>query len=120
MYWNNLRLTHTLILFIAFCQLAQAQTNTLSGDTVLIRKRTSKFALTNMFNTGSMYYFTGVVSDSKPSFDMRLVYDNTRGNWGALLFKSFELTEHNGPFNYALVVLNKRYFIGSRILITPR
>ncbi|WP_139377522.1 hypothetical protein [Daejeonella lutea] len=67
-----------------------------------------------------MYYFTGVVSDSKPSFDMRLVYDNTRGNWGALLFKSFELTEHNGPFNYALVVLNKRYFIGSRILITPR
>ncbi|MBC7757290.1 MAG: hypothetical protein H7069_00425 [Phormidesmis sp. FL-bin-119] len=73
-----------------------------------------------MFNTGSMYYFTGVVSNNKPSFDMRLVYDNTRRNWGVFLFKSFGLWEHNGPINYALIVLNKRYFIGSRILISPQ
>ena len=46
---------------------------------------------------------------------MRLVYDNARRNWEVLLFKSFELLEHNGPINYALIVLNKRYFTGSRI-----
>ena len=120
MHKNILKLTFALVLLLAFSPLANAQTNTLSSDTALVRKKTGKFSLTNMFNTGSMYYFTGVVSDSKPSFDMRLVYDNSRGNWGVLLFKSFELVEHNGPFNYALVVLNKRYFIGSRILISPQ
>lgn len=114
-----LKLTLALVIFLSFTS-AAAQTNSLPADTSRVRKKTGKFALTNLFNTGSMYYFTGVVSDHKPSFDMRLTYDNTRGNWGALLFKSFELVEHNAPFNYALVVLNKRYFIGPRIMISPQ
>ena len=117
---NILKLALFLFIISVFRPLASAQTSTLSGDSTTVRKKSGSFSLANMFNTGSMYYFTGVVSNNKPSFDMRLVYDNARRNWGVLLFKSFELLEHNGPINYALIVLNKRYFIGSRILISPQ
>ena len=117
---NILKLALFLFIFSAFRPLACAQTSLPSDDSATVRKKSGSFSLTNMFNTGSMYYFTGVVSDHKPSFDMRLVYDNARRNWGILLFKSFELLEHNGPINYALIVVNKRYFIGSRILISPQ
>jgi hypothetical protein len=67
-----------------------------------------------------MYYFTGVVSNNKPSFDTKFVYDNLRQNWGVLFFKSFDLVDRNDAINYALIVLNKRYFIGSRIMISPQ
>lgn len=119
MHKNALKLTLSLCISLIITS-AAAQSAGSSTDTLPPRKKTGKFTLTNLFNTGSMYYFTGVVSDHKPSFDMRLTYDNTRGNWGALLFKSFELVEHNAPFNYALIVLNKRYFIGSKIMISPQ
>ena len=77
-----------------------------------------KLSMTTLFNTGSMFYFTGVVSDNRPSYDMRVTYD--RPKWGALLFKSFDLTDHNPGINYALIVLNKKYSIGKRISIIPQ
>lgn len=73
-----------------------------------------------MFNTGSMYYFTGVVSNHKPSFDTKMVYDNLKHKWGVLFFKSFDLVDRNEAINYALVVLNKRYFIGTKLIISPQ
>jgi len=111
----NLMLAFLLI--VALNPIAGAADRTFS-DTLSVRKHSGKFTLINMFNTGSMFYFTGVVSDDKPSFDTKLVYDNK--GWGGLIFKSFELMEHNPGINYALIVLNKRFQIGKRLLISPQ
>jgi hypothetical protein len=110
----------TILALLYFLPVSISITRAGVTDSIPKSKKNSKFALTNLFNTGSMYYFTGVVSNNKPSFDTRLVYDNTRGNWGALLFKSFDLVDRNPAINYALVVLNKRYFVGPKLMISPQ
>lgn len=120
MFKNSLRLISFLLITLFYISDSFSQSNTLSGDTITTRKKYGKITMTNLFNTGSMFYFTGVVSDSKPSFDTRITYDNTKHKWGALLFKSFELIDHNPGINYALIVLNKKYYIGPNILISPQ
>ena len=110
----------SLLFLIVFIFSATAQNSAASGDTLELKKKTGRISITNLFNTGSMYYFTGVVSNNKPSFDTKFVYDNLRHNWGVLFFKSFDLVDRNDAINYALIVLNKRYFIGSRIMISPQ
>lgn len=116
------RLTSALLILflITIIFSANAQSIGTSADTSQVKKKSGKIAITNLFNTGSMYYFTGVVSNNKPSFDTKFVYDNLRQNWGVLFFKSFDLVDRNDAINYALIVLNKRYFIGSRIMISPQ
>ena len=114
---TGLYLMFVFLLIFAFNPAAGAADHTFS-DTLSARKNSGKFTLTNLFNTGSMFYFTGVVSDDKPSFDTKLVYDNK--GWGGLIFKSFELMQHNPGINYALIVLNKRFQIGKRFLISPQ
>lgn len=116
------RLTSALLILFLITIIfpANAQSIPIPGDTLKLKKKTGKLSITNLFNTGSMYYFTGVVSNNKPSFDTKFVYDNLRQNWGVLFFKSFDLVDRNDAINYALIVLNKRYFIGSRIMISPQ
>jgi hypothetical protein len=110
----------SLLFLIVFTFSAHAQSSGISADSSQAKRKSGKIAITNLFNTGSMYYFTGVVSNNKPSFDTKFVYDNLRQNWGVLFFKSFDLVDRNDAINYALIVLNKRYFIGSRIMISPQ
>lgn len=116
------RLTSALLILFLITIIfpANAQSIPIPVDTLKLKKKTGKLSITNLFNTGSMYYFTGVVSNNKPSFDTKFVYDNLRQNWGVLFFKSFDLVDRNDAINYALIVLNKRYFIGSRIMISPQ
>ncbi|MDP3468358.1 MAG: hypothetical protein Q8S11_08485 [Daejeonella sp.] len=116
------RLTSALLILflITIVFYANAQSIPASGDSLELKKKTGRMSITNLFNTGSMYYFTGVVSNNKPSFDTKFVYDNLRQNWGVLFFKSFDLVDRKDAINYALIVLNKRYFIGSRIMISPQ
>ncbi|HEY1061187.1 MAG TPA: hypothetical protein VGE44_05850 [Daejeonella sp.] len=117
---NKLTSALLILFLITIIFPANAQSIPTSGDTLKLKKKTGKLSITNLFNTGSMYYFTGVVSNNKPSFDTKFVYDNLRQNWGVLFFKSFDLVDRNDAINYALIVLNKRYFIGSRIMISPQ
>jgi len=117
---NNFKSALSLftLLSIFFC--THAQDTEIVNDSLKVKKKTSLISVTNLFNTGSMYYFTGVASNNKPSFDTKFVYDNLKHNWGVLFFKSFDLVDRNEAINYSLIVLNKRYFIGSKIIISPQ
>lgn len=77
-----------------------------------------KWSLTNRINTGSMFFFTGVVWDHKPTFDTKIVFD--KKGFGGLFFKSFELTGQQTAINYALIVLHKRFTIGERWMVSPQ
>jgi len=117
---SNFKSALSLLTLLSIVFSTYAQDDGAMGDTLKVKKKTSTISVTNLFNTGSMYYFTGVVSNNKPSFDTKFVYDNLRHNWGVLFFKSFDLIDRNEAINYSLIVLNKRYFIGSRIIISPQ
>jgi len=114
-----LKLTLALFLILLFNLSTNAQNKRYSDDSIKIKK-SGKLSITNLYNTRSMYYFTGVVSNHKPSFDTKIVYDNINYNWGILFFKSFDLVDRNEAINYALIVLNKRYFIGTKLMISPQ
>ncbi len=117
---SNFKSALSLLTLLSIVFSTYAQDDGAMSDTLKVKKKTSTISVTNLFNTGSMYYFTGVVSNNKPSFDTKFVYDNLRNNWGVLFFKSFDLIDRNEAINYSLIVLNKRYFIGSRIIISPQ
>ena len=117
---NKFKSALILLTLLSIVFAANAQDAVALSDSLKFKKKTSVISVTNLFNTGSMYYFTGVVSNNKPSFDTKFVYDNLRRNCGVLFFKSFDLVDRNEAINYSLIVLNKRYFIGSRIMISPQ
>lgn len=123
---NRLRLTSVFLLIFASVSFARATervsfTDTipgLSSDTARIKKMPGKWNIANKFNTGSMFFFTGVVANHHPAFDTKLTYNNN--GWGGMLFKSFDLTGQSLAMDYALIVLHKNINISKKLMISPQ
>lgn len=77
----------------------------------------TNWSLTALLHSESLYFFTGGVDQYDPSSDMLFVYD--KGGWGGIIYKSFDLVNHNTGINYAMVVLHKHFYIGDNVQITP-
>lgn len=115
---NIFKLTAILFALLFSGDAVCAGLDSAATDTVRKPRKPATLILNAQFHTTSMYYFTGVVSDQNPNFDIKFVYDNN--GWGALIYKSFELIKDNPPINYSLIVLNKKFFIGPAIMISPQ
>lgn len=123
---NRLRLTSIFLLFLSSAPFTRAAehisfTDTVPGhssDTMRIKKKSGKWNIVNKFNTGSMFFFTGVVANHHPAFDTKLTYANN--GWGGMLFKSFDLTGQSLAMDYALIVLHKNINISKKLMVSPQ
>lgn len=105
----------SLVIFIHGLS-ARASYNKSSADTLSAKGKTS-WNLTSLFHSESLYFFTGGVDQSHPSFDMLFVYE--KNGWGGIVYKSLDMIDHTTGINYAMVVFHKHFNIGNNLLITP-
>ncbi len=69
------------------------------------------------FHSASLYFFTGSVDQSHPSFDALFIYD--RKTWGGFAFKSLDLIDHKTGVNYAMAGIHKIFNVGPALVVTP-
>lgn len=123
---NRLGLTSAFLLIFACVSFTRAAervsfTDTIPGHssgTIRIKREPSKWNISNKFNTGSMFFFTGVVANHYPAFDTKISYANN--GWGGMLFKSFDLTGQSLAMDYALIVLHRNINISKKLMISPQ
>lgn len=111
-------LLNTFTIFVILIIKTNCNAQILPADSLSNKKKTGQLTISTRINTASMFYFTGVAWDNKPTFDVKFAYENK--GWGGMFFKSFELTGQATAINYALVVLHKRFYFGKRWMVSPQ
>jgi hypothetical protein len=111
----------TLILFFQHYRV-NASDHNLHTDSLMskhgVPRGTVTWSLTGLLHSESLYFFTGGVGQYDPSSDLLFVFD--KGGWVALIYKSFDLVNHNTGINYAMIVLHKHFYIGDDIQVSPK
>lgn len=108
------------LLSVICCSSAQAVAiDSLHSDTTRIKqpKQPVSWSLTGQVYSASLYFFTGSVDQSDPSFDALFIYD--RKTWGGFIYESVDLINRNTGINYGMIGLHKYFKVGEKLLITP-
>jgi hypothetical protein len=112
----------TLLLFLLLAHDSNGQSilpiDTVRHDEASAPKASGKFNMINRFVTGSVFFFTGVVTGSSPTFDTKFSYINK--GWGGSLFKSFDMIGKSPAMDYAIIVLYKNIGISKKLMISPQ
>lgn len=77
----------------------------------------ANWSFSGAFHSASLYFFTGTVDQSHPSFDALFIYD--RKTWGGFAFKSLDLIDHKTGVNYAMAGIHKIFNIGQAWSVMP-
>lgn len=96
-----------------------ASAENIASDTTSIKakEQTVGWSLTSSFHSASLYFFTGSVDQSHPSFDALFIYD--KKTWGGFIYKSLDIVDHTTGENYAMLGLHKIFQAGTKFSITP-
>ena len=109
----------TLFLILKFATPVSAQS--LPPDTLTSKveqkEQVASWSLTSAFHSASLYFFSGSVDQSNPSFDALFIYD--RKTWGAFFYKSLDLLDHTTGVNYAMLGVHKIFLVGTKWSFVP-
>jgi hypothetical protein len=105
-------------LLLIYCTSARAQGNKSYTDSARYSPvQPVNWSLSSQLHSASFYFFTGMVDQPDQSFDMLYIYDNN--GWGWIVYKSFDLLNHNTGVNYAIVAVHKHFKINENLRLTP-
>lgn len=114
---NVLKILWLFFLLHAGVSGSYAAANRTTADTIATAVSPVSWSFSGASHSASLYFFTGSVDQSNPSFDALFIYD--RKTWGGFAFKSSDLTDHKTGVNYAMAGIHKIFNIGPAWSVMP-
>jgi hypothetical protein len=105
-----------LLCFVACSAFAQSAAK--DSLHVLKQERRYKHFLNVRLHNQGQFMFSGRIISPNPALDFFYQYD--RKQWGAVIFKAFDLYDHNTTNNFGLAMIRKNFHVGKRLIITPQ
>ena len=104
------------IVFNGFIAKASFITET---DTVEAKKKQPSYhwRLTARLHSKGIFTYGGWVGSDNPTFDVNFTYE--RKSWGLLVFKGFDLYDHDTFYNFSLISVFKNFKLSKRLTFTP-
>ena len=88
-------------------------------DTVEAKKKQPSYhwRLTARLHSKGIFTYGGWVGSDNPTFDVNFTYE--RKSWGLLVFKGFDLYDHDTFYNFSLISVFKNFKLSKRLTFTP-
>lgn len=110
--------TIAIIFLVIYCTTVMAQGNKPYLDSAAYSPvKPLNWSLSSQLHSASLYFFTGLVDQTDQSFDMLFIYD--KNGWGGIVYKSFDVLNHNTGVNYAIMAVHKHFKINENLQVTP-